>query len=270
MKKLILATAVAAACVASLAHAEEPVPDHALTYNIGAVNDYRFRGISQTRFDPAVQGGADYIYNPLGLYAGIWASNIKWIKDTVNASGTGNSGKGSVEMDLYAGKRGDIGAGFTYDVGGLYYYYPSNNYSAGSTSTLALKNANTFELYGQVGYGVGYFKVSQALTNAFGNNDSKNSRYYDLTISPELAGGVILTLHAGHQTIAGGGIDGTSNSKFSYSDWKVGISKTFEQLAGITAGIALVGTDAKDGAYSAPDGKNLGRSGVVVSVSKTF
>jgi uncharacterized protein (TIGR02001 family) len=264
MKKLILATAVAAACVASLAHAEEPVPDNALTYNIGAVNDYRFRGISQTRFDPAVQGGADYIYNPLGLYAGIWASNIKWIKDGVNAVNPG-TGKGSVEMDLYAGKRGDIGGGFTYDVGGLYYYYPSNN-----LSSIGLKNANTFELYGQVGYGVGYFKVSQSLTNAFGNVDSKNSRYYDLTISPELAGGVILTLHAGHQTIAGAQASGASNSLYSYRDWKVGISKTFEQLAGITAGIALVGTDAKDGAYSAPDGKNLGRSGVVVSVSKTF
>ncbi|HEY4072720.1 MAG TPA: TorF family putative porin, partial [Herbaspirillum sp.] len=52
--------------------------------------------------------------------------------------------------------------------------------------------------------------------------------------------------------------------------WKVGVSKTFDSLAGITAGIAYVGTDAPDGSYSSPDGKNLGRSGVVVSVAKTF
>ncbi|HEY4316797.1 MAG TPA: TorF family putative porin, partial [Herbaspirillum sp.] len=88
MKKLILATAVAAACISSIAQAQEaaPVPDNALSFNLGVVNDYRFRGISQTRFDPAVQGGVDYVYNPLGLYAGAWASNIKWIKDGVNAS----------------------------------------------------------------------------------------------------------------------------------------------------------------------------------------
>jgi uncharacterized protein (TIGR02001 family) len=263
MKKIILAAAVAAACVASLAHAEEPVPDNALSFNIGAVNDYRFRGVSQSRFDPALQGGADYVYNPLGLYAGAWASNIKWIKDGVNTVNPG-TGKGGVEVDLYAGKRGDNGAGFTYDVGGLYYYYPSNNYASAG-----FKNANTFELYGQVGYGVGYFKISQSLTNAFGNVNSKNSRYYDLGVNPEIVGGIILNLHVGHQTIAGGQ-GGVSNSLYSYNDWKVGISKTFESLAGITAGIALVGTDAKDGAYVSPDNKNLGRSGVVVSLAKTF
>ncbi|MDB5774782.1 MAG: hypothetical protein JWP38_915, partial [Herbaspirillum sp.] len=156
MKKLVLAAAVTAASISGLAHAEDPVPDNALTFNIGAVSDYRYRGISQTRLDPAVQGGADYIYNPLGLYLGTWASNIKWIRDGVDASGA--DGKGGVEIDLYGGKKGDIGGGFTYDVGGLYYYYPSNNYS------VIGKNANTFELYGQVGYGVAYVKYSQALT----------------------------------------------------------------------------------------------------------
>ncbi|HEY4074016.1 MAG TPA: TorF family putative porin, partial [Herbaspirillum sp.] len=101
MKKIILATAIALTLTGNLAYADEaaaPVPDNALSFNIGAVNDYRFRGISQTRFDPAVQGGADYVYNPLGLYAGTWLSNIKWIKDTVGAGG-----KGNVEWDIYGG-----------------------------------------------------------------------------------------------------------------------------------------------------------------------
>ncbi|MDB5776157.1 MAG: hypothetical protein JWP38_2290, partial [Herbaspirillum sp.] len=155
MKKIILAGG-AAILLCNLAHAEDPLPDNQLSYNVGVVNDYRFRGISQTRFDAAVQGGVDYIYNPLGLYLGTWGSNIKWISDSVDAART--DGKGNAEIDLYGGKRGDIGAGFTYDVGGLYYYYPSNNYS------VIGKNANTFELYGQVGYGVAYVKYSQALT----------------------------------------------------------------------------------------------------------
>ena len=267
MKKLILATAVAAACISSIAQAQEaaaPVPDNQLTFNIGVVNDYRFRGISQTRFDPAVQGGADYTYNPLGLYAGTWLSNIKWIKDGVNAVNAG-TGKGDIEWDIYGGKRGDIGGGFTYDVGGLYYYYPNNN-----LSSVGLKNANTFELYGQIGYDTAYFKVSNAMTNTFGNTNSKNSRYYDLSWNPALAGGVILGLHVGHQTINGAQSSGASNSFYSYTDWKVGVSKTFDDLAGITAGIAYVGTDAKDGAYVTPNGKNTGRGGVVVSLAKTF
>lgn len=268
--KLVLAAAVATTMVTGFAYADdapvvaaapaapaaEPVPDNQVAYNIGLVNDYRFRGISQSRFDAAVQGGVDYTNNPTGLYAGTWLSNIKWIKDSVNSGGKSN-GKGNVEWDLYAGKRGDLPFGFTYDVGGLYYYYPGNNLS------LVAKNANTFELYGQVGYGPGYFKYSQALTNAFGAPNSKNSGYYDLGANFDVGSGVTLGLHYGHQTI-------TNGSFYSYTDWKVGVTKTFDSLYGVTLGAAFVGSDAKNGAYSSPNGKNLGKNGLVFSLAKTF
>jgi len=257
MKKLILATAVAASFVTSFAHAEDaPKPDNEVTFNAAVVSDYRYRGLTQTRFDPALQVGADYTHNPTGLYAGTWLTNIKWIKDSV-----GNGGKGNIEWDLYAGKRGDIGGGFTYDVGGLYYYYPRNNYAN------IAKNANTFELYGQVGYGPAYFKYSQSLTNLFGATNSKYSQYYDLGGNFETYYGVMLGLHLGHQTIHG------SPAASSYNDWKIGLSKTFDDLAGITLGVAYVGTDLKDGVSTTPasDGsKNVGKNGVVFSLSKTF
>src|SRR5450830_263937 len=161
MKKLILATAIAASFVTSFARAEDPPkPDNEVTFNAAVVNDYRYRGLTQSRFDPALQVGSDYTNNPTGLYAGTWLSTIKWIKDAGTFYPT-TSTKGGVEWDLYAGKRGDIGGGFTYDVGGLYYYYPNNNYA-----TIA-KNANTFELYGQAGYGTSYLKYSQSLTTLF-------------------------------------------------------------------------------------------------------
>ena len=67
-----------------------------LTGNAAVVSDYRYRGLSQTRFDPALQLGAD-LGLPNGLYAGVWATNIKWIKDA------GPGGKGSMEIDLYGG-----------------------------------------------------------------------------------------------------------------------------------------------------------------------
>lgn len=252
MKKLILATAIAASFVSTAARAEDAKPDNEFSFNAAVVSDYRYRGITQTRFDPALQVGADYTHNPTGLYAGTWLTNIKWIKD-----GVGDGGKGDIEWDIYGGKRGDIGGGFTYDVGGLYYYYPGNNYAN------IAKNANTFELYGQIGYGPAYFKYSHALTNLFGAVDSKNSQYFDLGANFDVGYGVTLNLHAGRQNIKGAG-------NTSYTDWKVGASKTFEELAGITLGVAYIGTDLKDGVSMTPDGKNAGKNGFVFSLSKTF
>jgi uncharacterized protein (TIGR02001 family) len=266
MKKLILATAVAASLVASFAHAEDaPKPDNEVTFNAAVVNDYRYRGLTQTRFKPAVQVGADYTHNPTGLYLGTWLTNIKWIKDSVEAAG--KSGKGNLEWDIYGGKRGDIGGGFTYDVGGLYYYYPRNNYA-----DIPAKNANTFELYGQVGYGPAYFKYSQSLTNLFGNVNSKYSQYFDLGANIDTWYGVILGLHVGRQNVKGSN-GGVSNEQYSYTDWKFGLSKTFDELAGVTLGVAYLGTNLKDGVTVTPasDGsKNVGKSGFLVSLSKTF
>ncbi len=261
MRKLIITTAVVATCVTSFARAEDAVPDNQLSFNAAIVNDYRYRGLTQTRFDPALQVGADYVHNPTGLYVGTWLTNIKWIKDGIDMQ-DGGHGKGNIEWDIYAGKRGDIGGGFTYDVGGLYYYYPGNNYAD------YFKNANTFEVYGQIGYGPAYFKYSKSLTNLFGAVNSKYSTYYDLGASIDTGFyGLMVGLHVGHQDVKG------NPGESSYTDWKVGVSKTFDQLAGVTLGIAYVGTDMTDGWATTPESdglKNVGKKGVVVSLSKTF
>jgi hypothetical protein len=104
MKKLTLASAILAAFAGSVAHAEEaaPAPDHVVSFNVGATSDYRFRGISQSRGDPAVFAGVDYTHTPSGLYVGAWTSTIKWVKDAGASSG-------SYELDIYGGKRGQFG-----------------------------------------------------------------------------------------------------------------------------------------------------------------
>src|SRR5437763_7407115 len=102
---------------AGLARAEDPPkPDNEVSYNAALTSDYRYRGISQSRLDPALQGGADYTNNPTGLYAGTWLSTIKWIKDA--------GGDDNVEWDIYGGKRGKMSDDSTYDGGGLYSFYP--------------------------------------------------------------------------------------------------------------------------------------------------
>ena len=51
------------------APAAEPASPHTLTGNLGFFSDYRFRGISQTAKNPAIQGGFDYAHSS-GFYAG--------------------------------------------------------------------------------------------------------------------------------------------------------------------------------------------------------
>jgi uncharacterized protein (TIGR02001 family) len=65
----------------AFAQAAPAAPESTLSFNVGAVSDYRYRGISQSRLDTALQGGADYAHKS-GAYIGVWGSSIKWIKDT--------------------------------------------------------------------------------------------------------------------------------------------------------------------------------------------
>ena len=231
---------------ASLAHADEATPapeakpDNEVSYNAAVVSDYRYRGISQTRLKPALQGGADYVNNPTGLYAGTWLSTIKWVKDA--------GGDGDVEWDIYGGKRGNITDSISYDVGGLYYYYPSNKLHPSS---------NTFELYGQISAGPFSVKYSQSTTNLFGFSDSKNSGYVDGQLNQEMFDGYTLNLHVGHQNVK-------NNSASSYTDYKIGVTKDYG-----VATVALAAFYADTDAYVAKE-KNLGKSGLVLSVSKTF
>jgi uncharacterized protein (TIGR02001 family) len=233
--------ALASLGAASHARAEDAKPDNEVSFNAAVTTDYRYRGISQSRLKPALQGGADYVHNPTGFYAGTWLSTIHWIKDA--------GGDGNVEWDIYGGKKGEIAPGFSYDVGGLYYFYPSNSLST---------SANTFELYGQVGYGPGYIKYSHSTTNLFGTSDSKNSGYLDVGANLEIGTGLLLNLHAGHQNVK-------NNGAFSYTDYKVGVTKDFGVC---TVALAAIYADTK--AYVSPSGKNLAKTGAVLTVSKTF
>ena len=80
MKKSILIVGIAS-LLGTAVHAEDASP---LSFNIGVFTDYRYRGISQTRLQPALQLGADYAFAS-GFYVGTWMSTIKWIEDAGKA-----------------------------------------------------------------------------------------------------------------------------------------------------------------------------------------
>ncbi|WP_369294187.1 TorF family putative porin, partial [Klebsiella pneumoniae] len=48
---------LALTAVALPAFADEPAPADPLSFNIGVFSEYRYRGISQSRLKPALQGG---------------------------------------------------------------------------------------------------------------------------------------------------------------------------------------------------------------------
>ncbi|MBL8332493.1 MAG: hypothetical protein JNM08_05290 [Rubrivivax sp.] len=247
MKKslLSLAVALAATSLPTVALAD-------LSFNVGAVSDYRYRGISQSRLKPALQGGVDWSAG--GFYLGAWGSTIKWIKDA-NAASTNK-----VEIDLYGGYKGEIVKdSLSYDVGVLNYQYPGHKAGAAGFASPV-----TTEIYGALTFGPATLKYSHSVTNLFGFSDSKNSGYLDLSASFDVGGGVMVAPHVGYQKVSG-------NSDFSYTDVSVAVSKDF---SGLVPSLTLYYVDTKkiNGgyAYVSPAGKNLGRTGVVLGVKYTF
>lgn len=240
MKKLAVLLSALVVSGAVLAQAKAPEPDYTLSFNVGAVTDYRYRGISQSRLKPALQGGADFAQKS-GFYVGTWASTIKWVKD--------GGGDANVEVDLYGGYKftaGPVGL----DVGALRYIYPG--------SSLPI-NPDTTELYVAGTWGPATLKYSHATTNLFGFANSKRSGYIDLSATFDLGNGFSLTPHIGHQKVK-------NNSPFSYTDYSIALGYDFGN--GLTASATLVDTDNNN--YLAPNGKNLGKAGVVLGVKYGF
>ena len=246
MKKTLLAITATLAVTAlpTIVHAEDASPFSA---NVSLTTDYRYRGISQTRLKPAIQGGVDYAFAS-GFYVGAWASSIKWIKDL--------GGDSSAEVDLYGGYKGEIAKDFTYDVGVLQYAYYHNHLNP---------STNTTEIYGALTYGPATLKYSHSVTNLFGFTDSKNSGYLDLSATFEVGPAIQLIPHVGYQRVA-------HSSDFSYTDYSFTVGKDF---SGFFLSAAFVGADTKTiagtKAYASPaNGKDLGKGALVVAVKKTF
>ena len=292
-KKTTLALAISALTGGALAQsAPAPAPAPAtspITANVTVVNDYRYRGISQSNFQPAIQGGFDYAHES-GFYIGNWNSSISWLSDSYSVATSVQKISAPVEMDFYAGfKKELIGPGFASDIGVLQYYYPiSGNLDARLNNVAANRNGagrqatgqspNTTEAYiaqnFTFGPVTGFVKFSYALTNLFGFYDSKGSYYPDLTVNYDTGvWGLTLNGHVGYQYISNSKSTGTQKYDFSYTDYKLGITKDFG--GGLSANISYVGTDAKSVAgaplYVSPTGnKNWGKDGYLISLTKTF
>jgi uncharacterized protein (TIGR02001 family) len=118
--KLRLTAACASLAAASFglcnpAFAQEEVPGPVtVSGSVALVSDYRFRGVSMTDEEMAIQGGISVAHES-GVYVGTWASNL---------AGWGTFGGANMELDIYGGFATEISSGVTLDVGVTWYMFP--------------------------------------------------------------------------------------------------------------------------------------------------
>jgi uncharacterized protein (TIGR02001 family) len=260
MKKTLLAVTLAAltsgaATSALAADPKAPEPDFEISGNFGLFSDYRFRGISQSERNAAVQGGFDLAHTS-GFYLGTWGSSVS---NWANANGSG------LEIDVYGGYSTEIAGGIGFDIGVLHYNYP------GATPTAPLVDGNTDEVYLGVSYGPLSYKYSHIVSsNWFTTAAKSGSQYHDLSAEFPLNDKVTLSAHYGVTKVKG-------VSDFNgFNDYKIGVSYSIGSDYSI--GLDYVGTGGltqaeKDG-YFTQDGSGAGKklyeSGAVISLSKTF
>ena len=262
-----------------------PASPHTITGNVSLVSDYRFRGISQTFKEPAIQGGIDYAHSS-GVYLGTWASNVY---GGTNASGLGvNYFNGSMEWDFYGGYKWEAFKDVTLDVGLLYYWYPGAKWAVPT-----LDRYNNTEVYLGAAWQWLTVKYSYALSDYFGMKTntmsgvcginssgaltatcmpvnaggSRGSSYLDIGVNYDLGDKWTLVGHLGHANVR-------HYSPMSYTDWKIGVTK---EWAGLTWGVSYIDTDAKADVYRTAKIEATGlkvrdtsNGTLVLSVGKTF
>jgi uncharacterized protein (TIGR02001 family) len=261
---------------------DETAPPKPVTVSgsVGLVSDYRFRGVSQSDENLAVQGGIT-IAHESGVYIGTWGSNL---------AGWGTFGGANMELDLVAGVKVPLGGG-TLDIGATWYMYPSG-----------FDNTDFIEPYvklsGTAGpvnltAGVAYAPKQEALGPWYSNGTSAANGVYDrpgakddnLYVWGDISTGVpntglTLKAHVGYSNGNKGlGPFATSVAPTGeYVDWLAGADYTIPGTP-LTLGVAYVDTDISnaDAAYLQPsfsegqDGNgSIANGKVVVSLTAVF
>jgi len=254
--------ALATVAIASPAFAADqatPTSDNALlnavegtvSANVAYTTDYRFRGISQTDRDFAIQGGFDYAMNS-GFFLGTWASNV----DNFNPSLYTGSNGAQTEVDLYGGYGYSISDKVAVAVQALYFYYPGAS-TAGPNNQI-----NYWEYTPSISYSDD--NLSASLSVSYSHNfysQSGHSFYTNGTISSPLTSWLTLGAHAGYQTIHDNDAWGTPD----YADWSISLAT--DQF-GLNWKVAYVDTDLRDD--DCFGGANTCGSTAVGTISKSF
>ena len=222
----LMAASLLVACglAATPAFAEDTAAPSDITVSgyVTGVSDYRFRGLSLTAGDPAIQGSIN-VNHSSGFYVGVWASSLE---DTAVY--------GSTELDVYGGWTGALGSGLTADVGLLYYVYPGGH----------VGKANYFEPYASVTAAIGPVTAKVGIAYAWSQdslgNDDNVYVYTDLGFAiPDTP--VSLSAHLGYADGAQSPIFLTGSGTGGGFDYSVGAS--YNITPKLSVGVSYTGVE---------------------------
>lgn len=226
---------------------EAAKPAIAVTGAVTLINDFIWRGQSQTWGKPALQLGVEASHAD-GMYGGFWASNIsdQWVPGT------------HVETDWYVGYRNKFSGAFSeigYDFNLLYVYYPGGDFDK-SGFNLKSSKPNTVEVYAALNYNWLTLKAGSALTRFYGWNTNNSglgafngdpnagvtgstdgSWFIEAGANYEFAPGWSLNGQAGRETIR-------HSENLSWRYYKAGITHTVGDWGGSVAYSASSEPDA--------------------------
>ena len=211
----ILASATSLPNAVALAEGEggEEITTGAFTFsgNVTIASDYRFRGISQTENNFALQGGFDLSHDS-GFYIGTWASNL---------AGWGTFGGANTELDLYGGYATEV-SGVSLDGGIIWYVFPAG-----------LDNTSYGEFYASVGKSFAGIDLTVGTNYAFSQSALSQDGVNQDNIYVYADGGysfnsfpLSLTTHIGYSDgNSGQGPNGwVASPTGTFVDWSVGLS----------------------------------------------
>ena len=187
---------------ASAQEAESPY-----SWNVTAVSDYVFRGVSQTDEDPTLQAGFTYT-SPVGLYAGVWGSGVDF-----------GPGDPSTELDYLIGYGVDVTDTVNFDV-------LLNRYTYLGASELNYNELITTTTFAD------QYKLTVAYSNDVWNSGT-DGWYYGVGGEWALPQEFTLAANVGRSTFE----QGTAKD---YTDFNIGVSRQFGLF---NLGLGYHGTD---------------------------
>ena len=252
LKKLFVAVTLTSLSGAVFADESAGLPWGLSLSGAAAIStDYRFRGITQTDTDPAIQAGFS-LTHPSGLYAGLWGSNVNFGVDTPHLELDPSFGY-SRTLEMLSSKP-------IVDVGVLYYSYPSAS------------ELNWAELYAKLSFKNKLLEGDYLFTNLNYSNDyagvGADSWNLNMAYSAPLAS-------SGFSGLIGVGYSVVDEDKYSfngddhYLDWKAALSYSFKSVSGATAELAAIGTNLETKGLSDAAKRGV-ETGAVFTLSKAF
>ncbi len=255
---VLSATAPIAASAQSLptepAEATAATPVVTVSGSATIASDYRFRGVSQSDREMAVQAGVTITHDS-GAYLGAWGSNL---------AGWGTFGGANMELDLIGGYRARLADDATIDVGLTWYLYPDGADKTDfaepfvkltGTAGPATLTAGVAYAPRQQAIGKWYATGADAVAGTYTSPGAKDDNLYLWSDAALAVPGTPITAkaHIGHSRGQDGlGPNATAVAPTgAYWDWSLGTDATWRNL---TLGVAYVGTDIsrRDARYLRP------------------